>query len=209
MKKRTKRIIFGTLGFLSLTILGFMLYFYIGFSGNPIVGYQQQREIIRIYERMYTEDFVKISSSYDYKRDEYSFNVSSKSHPEIIFTTTLDEANQIDKYAQAQSIKYLNKVIDDSLGTDFDHLQYRVNVYEDNDSPGLMEHNPITRLNLNHYVVDFSWDTPLLDPLEVESLFAEMTERIAGHLDTPVGRLKIRVGVYDGKNYHNGEIDLN
>lgn len=209
MKKRTKRIIFGTLGFLSLTVLGFMLYFYIGFSGNPIVGYQQQREVIKIYERMHTEDFVKISSSYDYKRDEFSFNVSSKSQPEIIFTTTLDEANRIDKYAQAQSIKYLNKVINDSLGTDFNHLQYRVNVYEEYDSPGIMEHKTITRLSLNYYVIDISWDTSMLDPLEVESLFADMAHRISEHLDTPVGGLKLRVGVYDGKNYHLGEIDLN
>jgi len=209
MKKRTKRIIFGTLGFLSLTILGFMLYFYIGFSGNPIVGYQQQREIIRIYERMYTEDFVKISSSYDYKRDEYSFNVSSKSHPEIIFTTTLDEANRIDKYAQAQSINYLSRLVSDSLGTDFDQLQYRINVYEKYDSPSRMERDPTTRLRLNYYIVDITWDTATLIPSEVDLILEDMAKRIADHLNTPVGELKIHVGVYDGKNYHSEEMTLN
>lgn len=209
MKKQSKRILLGTLGLISIVIIAFVLYFYIGFSGNPFVGYQQQRAVIRIYENKYGEDFTKISSSYDYKRDEFSFRLSSKSHPEIIFETTLNEAERIDRYAQSRSIEYLKKVISDSLGNDFDHLQYRVNVYEEYASPGIMEQDPINRLSQNKYVVDFSWDTTLLDSKQVDVTFSKMAQRIADRLDTPVGGLKIRAGVWDSKDYYYVELDLN
>ena len=165
MKKRTRRIIFGIISLVVLAILVMVLYFYIAFSGNPIERFSQQRAIITDYEARYDEDFKIISSSYDYKRNEFSYTISSKNHPEIIFTTTLDEAGRIDKYAAA-------------------------------------------RLRQNQYIVDLSWDPPVVDPLQVDAILADMTLRISKRLDTAIGGLKLRAGVWDGKNYYTTEIDI-
>jgi len=137
MKKRTKRLV-GVIGFLLLTALAFVFYFYMTFSGNIIERFSQQRAIIKAYETSYDEDFKIVSSSYDYKRKEFSFRISSQSQPEIIFTSTLDEADRIDRYAAARCTVYLRKVISEAFGKDFDDLQYRVNIFEEYNSPGLL-----------------------------------------------------------------------
>ena len=208
MKKRSKRIIIGVIGFLLLTVLAFALYFYMTFSGNIIERFSQQRSIIKVYEARYDEDFKIVSSSYDYKRKEFSFRISSQSQPEIIFTSTLDEADRIDRYAAARCTDYLRKVISEAFGNDFDDLQYRVNIFEEYNSPGLLERDVTTRLSQNQYVVDLSWDPPVLDTLQVDTIFNDMTQRISARLDTSIGGLKIRAGVYDGKDYYITEVDL-
>ena len=208
MKKRSKRIIIGVIGFLLLTVLAFALYFYMTFSGNIIERFSQQRSIIKVYEARYDEDFKIVSSSYDYKRKEFSFRISSQSQPEIIFTSTLDEADRIDRYAAARCTVYLRKVISEAFGKDFDDLQYRVNIFEEYNSPGLLERDVTTRLSQNQYVVDLSWDPPVLDTLQVDTIFNDMTQRISARLDTSIGGLKIRAGVYDGKDYYITEVDL-
>lgn len=208
MKKRTKRIIIGVLGFLVLTVLAFTLYFYMAFSGNPIERFSQQRAIIKVYETRYDEDFKIVSSNYDYKRREFSFRISAKSQPEIVFTSTLDEADRIDRYAAARSIDYIRTVISEAFGKDFDDLEYRVNVFEEYNSPGILEPDVTTRLSQNYYVVDLSWDPPLLDSLQVDAIFKDMTQRISERLDTTIGGLKIRAGVYDGKDYYITEVEL-
>ena len=76
MKKRTRRIIFGIISLVVLAILVMVLYFYIAFSGNPIEQFSQQRAIITDYEARYDEDFKIISSSYDYKRNEFTYTIS-------------------------------------------------------------------------------------------------------------------------------------
>ena len=208
MKKRTRRIIFGIISLVVLAILVMVLYFYIAFSGNPIEQFSQQRAIITDYEARYDEDFKIISSSYDYKRNEFSYTISSKNHPEIIFTTTLDEAGRIDKYAAARCTDYLYKIVSEAFGKDFEDLQYRVNVSEKYDSPGILERDPTTRLSQNQYIVDLSWDPPVVDPLQVDAILADMTLRISKRLDTAIGGLKLRAGVWDGKNYYTTEIDI-
>ena len=160
MKKRTKRLV-GVIGFLLFTALAFVFYFYMTFSGNIIERFSQQRAIIKAYETRYDEDFEIVSSSYGYKRKEFSFRISSKSEPEIVFTSTLDEADSIDRYAAARSIDYFRKVISESLGNDFDDLQYKVNIFEEYNSPDLLERDMTTRLSQNQYVVDLSWDPPV------------------------------------------------
>lgn len=207
MKKRTKRLV-GVIGFLLFTALAFVFYFYMTFSGNIIERFSQQRAIIKAYETRYDEDFEIVSSSYGYKRKEFSFRISSQSQPEIIFTSTLDEADRIDRYAAARCIDYFRKVISESFGNDFDDLQYRVNIFEEYNSPDLLERDMTTRLSQNQYVVDLSWDPPAIDPLQVDAILADMTLRISERLDTAIGGLKLRVGVWDGKNYYTTEIDI-
>lgn len=208
MKKRTKRIIFGLLGLVVLTMLAFSVKFYIGFYGNPIERFSQQRAIIRVYETRYDEDFNIVSSSYDYKRNEFSFNISSKSHSEIVFTSTLDEADRIDRYAASLCTEYLYKMVSEALGKDFDNLQYRINISEDYQSPGLLEHDPTTRLRQNQYVIDLSWDPSVIDTLKVDAILADMKLRISERLDKEIGGLKLRAGVYDGKTYYSNEVDI-
>ena len=207
MKKRTKKIIFGVLSLVILAILAMVLYFYISFSGNPIERFNQQRALIKVYEISYNEDFKVVSSDYNYKRNEYSYSIYSKSNPEITFTTTLDEAGRIDKYAAARCTEYLYKIVSEALGKDFEDLQYRVNVSEEYDSPAILERDPMTRLSQNRYVVDLSWDPSVVDPLQVDAILADMTLRISKRLDTAIGGLKLRAGVWDGKNYYTTEID--
>lgn len=149
-----------------------------------------------------------ISSSYDYKNNEFSFGISQKSYPEIIFNSTIDELNNIDRNAAAQCTEYLYKIIFEALGNDFDNLQYSINIYEDFESPGILERDPKTHLSQNRFVVDLSQDSPVIDPLQVDTIFADMTLRISEHLDTAIGGLKLRAGVWDGKNYFHTEIDL-
>ena len=208
MKKKTKRIIFGIFSLVVLSILALALYFYISYSGNPIERFNQQRALIKVYEISYDEDFKVVSSDYNYKRNEFSYSISTKSNSEIIFTTTLDEAGRIDKYAAARCTDYLHKKIFEALGNDFDNLHFRVNIYEEYDSPGILERDPTTRLSQNQYVVDLSWDPPLIDPLQVDAILIDMVLRISNRMDTAIGVLKLRAGVWDGKNYYHTEIDL-
>lgn len=208
MKKRSKQIILGALGLLALLTLSVVLYFYIALSGNPIEGFLEQRQIIRFYEQKYNEDFNLLRSDYDYKRKEFTFSVASENQPEITFSTTLDETTRIDAYAAARCREYLYKVISDALGSDYDHLMYRVNVYEDYNSPGSLEPDLTKRLSQNQYTMDFSWDVTRLEPLQVDSVLKEMAWRISQRLEFSIGALRIRAGVYDGKDYYHADIKL-
>ena len=109
----------------------------------------------------------------------------------------------IDRYAAP-----LKRAAREVFGKDFDDLQYRVNIFEEYNSPGLLERDVTTRLSQNRYVVDLSWDPPVLDTLQVDTIFNDMTQRISARLDTSIGGLKIRAGVYDGKDYYITEVDL-
>lgn len=208
MKKKSTLVIFSVLGLIGLAVLAFMISFSFELSGNPLERFRQQREILQFYESRYDEDFKVIRSSYDYKRNEFSFRIASKNHPELFFTSTLDEAETIDKYAAARCIDYLHQIMSEALGDDFADLQHRINIHEKYEPSSKLERDLETRLNQNHYVVDISWDTPTLDPLQVDALFADMTQRISQRLDKPVGGLRIRAGVYDGKNYYHTDTDL-
>lgn len=208
MKQTMKRLIFCILALITVAVAAITVYFYVSMSGNPVDRFRQQRALIQVYETRYQEDFVVVSSRYDVKRKEFSYRLSSTNKPDIEFISTLAETRLIDRYAEAQCINYLYQIISEALGKDFDELNYRVNILEGYDSPGLLEPDRTIRLSQNQYVADISWDPPVLDALQVDAILADMTLRISAKLDTPIGGIRLRAGVFDGKNYYTPEIDL-
>jgi len=157
----------------------------------------------------YIEDFSVVRSDYDYKRSEFEFTLISKAHPDLEFRTTLNETTRVDKYAERQSKDFLYATIGNALGSDYDHLAYRVNVYEDLFSPGLLELDLNKRLSQNDYTIDFSWDAAAIDEGHVDQFLEEIAQKIAHKMTAPVGSLKLRVSVYDGTNYYFSEVILN
>jgi len=209
MKKRSKTIVLGILGLLALALLSFVINFYIALSGNPIHQWQERREIIKFFESRYNEDFSVVRTDYGYKRKEFEFTLISKAHPDLEFRTTLNETNRVDKYAERRSEDFLYATIGKALGSDYDHLAYHVNVYEDLFSTGLLEPDLNKRLSQNDYTVDLSWDAAAINEEDVDQILEEIAQKIAHRLTVPVGSLKLRVSVYDGTNYYFSEATLN
>ena len=202
MKLTTKRIGLGILGiFLSLALAA-SLYFYIAFSGNPIERWQAKAAVRTFYEDRYSEEFKVLRWDYDWKRHEFEFVLSPAGQPDMEFTATLEETSRIDNYGGARSREYFYTVIDEALGSEFDYLNYRVNVHESYDSPGSMETNLARRLSQNEYVIDFTWDTEKINEPEIDVVLESVAKRIAGRLDRPVDSLIIRASVYDGTNWY-------
>jgi len=209
MKKRGKTIVLGILGLLALVLLSFVINFYIALSGNPIHQWQERREIIKFFESRYNEDFSVVRTNYGYKRKEFEFTLISKLHPDLEFRTTLNETTRVDKYAERRSEDFLYATIGKALGSDYDHLTYHVNVYEDLFSQGLLEPDLNKRLSQNDYTIDFSWDATAIDEGQVDQILEEIAQKIAHKLTTPVGSMKLRVSVFDGTDYYFSEVVLN
>ena len=203
MKRPLKRIILSILGILAIQVLAFALYFYIALSGNPIEKWREQRAVLNFYESRYDEDFKVIAADYDYKRNEFEFRLTPKNHSDLEFDSTLDETSRIDQYGAARSKAFLYDILSKAFGSDFDNLEFRVNVYESYDSQGIQETDLYSRLGQNEYVVDISWDAPELEPTKIDASFNEMVHRISDKLVTPVGSLKIRASVYNGKDFYH------
>jgi hypothetical protein len=208
MKINYKRILIKLLFALVVSIAAFVLYFYVQLSGNPIEGWQEKRDVLKIYEDRYGEDFEVTDTSYDYKRGEFSFTMHPESEPVTSFRTTLDEAGMMDAYGSLRAENYIRNLIVESLGSEYEYLEYTFNVYEHYDSPGIMETDLKTRLGMNNYVVDFSWDVEKIDSDDIDAVFGDMVERISINLTDPVGSILIRVGVYDGKDYYHNQTEL-
>ena len=202
MKGTTKRIVLGILGlFLSLALAA-ALYFYLVFSGNPIERWQAKAAVRKFYEDRYPEEFKVLSWDYDWKRHEFEFVLSPAGQPALEFTATLEATSRLDNYGGARSREYFYTVIDEALGTEFEYLNYRVNVYESYDSPGRMETDLARRLSQNEYVLDFMWDTEKIKEAEIDAVLEAVAKRIEGRLDPPVGSLIIRASVYGGTNWY-------
>lgn len=202
MKGTTKRIVLGILGlFLSLALAA-ALYFYLVFSGNPIERWQAKAAVRKFYEDRYPEEFKVLYWDYDWKRHEFEFVLSPAGKPALEFTATSEATSRSDNYGGARSREYLYTVIDEALGTEFEYLNYRVNVYESYDSPGRMETDLARRLSENEYVLDFTWDTVKIKEAEIDAVLEAVAKRIEGRLDPPVGSLIIRASVYGGTNWY-------
>jgi len=176
---------------------------------HAIHQWQEQREIIKFFESRYDEDFSVVRTDYGYKRKEFEFTLISKTHPDLEFRTTLNETTRVDKYAERRSEDFLYATIGKALGSDYDHLAYHVNVYEDLLSTGLLEPDLNKRLSHNEYTIDFSWDVAAIDEENVDQILEEMAQKISHKLTVPVGSMKLRVSVYDGTNYYFSEVVLN
>lgn len=203
MKINYKRILIKLLLALIVSIAAFALYFYFQLSGNPIEGWQEKRAVLKIYEERYGEEFEVTDTSYDYKRGEFSFTMHPESEPVISFRTTLDETGRIDSYGSLRAENYIRDLVFESLGSEYEYLEYTCYVYEHYDSRGNMEADLMTRLGMNDYVVDFSWDVEKINSEEIDAAFGEIVEKISERLVDPIGSLTIRVGVFDGNDYYH------
>lgn len=131
-----------------------------------------------------------------------------KSDPESSFRTTLYETEQNDAYGELRSRTFLSDLVMEAIGSDYDYLDYSMNVFEEYDSPGLLEGDLNKRLAMNHYNIDFSWDVEKTDPVEIDPVFMDIVERIEEKVTFPVGVIVIRVGVFDGEDYHHNQVVL-
>ena len=95
-----------------------------------------------------------------------------------------------------------------AIGSEYDYPDYKMNVFEEYYSPGLLENDLDKRLALNHYKIDFSWDVEKTDPEEIDRVFMDIIERIEEKLTFPIGGIVIRVGVFDGEDYHHNHVVL-
>ncbi len=203
MKRNWKKILLIVLGVLAAIIISIVLYFYIALSGNPIEKWQERSAVVNLYEDRYNQDFKVERSSYDYKRGEFEFVLYPAEDPDITFRTSLDQTRYTDAYGEARSRRYLSNILSEALGSDFDYLDYHMNVYEEYLAEDAFETDLEKRIGMNSYVVDFSWDVEKIDTDEIDSVFQDITNRIENALDISVGEIKIRIGVYDGTDYYH------
>lgn len=202
MKKSWKKVVLVFLGVLLAIILSLVIYFYLALEGNPLVRWQERREVLGIFEEVYGQNFTVVSSSYDYKRGEFDFVLYSEENPSITFRTSLDQTMYKDAYGEARSRSFVCELVTEALGSDFDYLDYHMNVFEDYKAEDPFETDLIKRIEMNSYVADFSWDVRKVDAAKVDAILEELTERIEDGLGLLSMEIKVRVGVYDGREYY-------
>ncbi len=203
MNRNRKKILLIVLGVIAAIILSVVLYFYIALSGNPIEMWQKRSAVVNFYEDWYDQEFKVERSSYDYKRGEFDFVLYPEDDPSLTFRTTLYQTRYKDAYGEARSRSHLRNIISEALGTDFDYLDYRMNVYEEYLAEDAFETDLVKRIQMNSYVIDFSWDVDKIYSDEIDAIFEDIAERIENVLDISVGEIKIRIGVYDGTDYYH------
>lgn len=58
---------------------------------------------------------------------------------------------------------------------------------------------------MNDQRISISWDVDKINSDEIDDVFEDITNRIEYHFEIDVGELKLRVGVYDGTDFHHKE----
>lgn len=205
MKRNWKKWILAIIILIAVIFLSIVGYFYFALSGNPFIMWSQQRDVLKIYEERYQESFKITDSNYDYKRKEYEIELAPKDNLELTFETTVYDAEQIDKYGRLRAINYFREQISESLGLNYSDLEYTFNVFEDYESVGILETDLMTRLSLNKYTVDFSFDVTSIDEEELDALFQEIHGKILRSTELPLKQTTFRFGAYDGTNYYHAE----
>ncbi|WP_422485406.1 hypothetical protein [Gudongella sp. DL1XJH-153] len=203
MKRNRKKVLLIVLGVITAIILSIVLYFYIALSGNPIEMWQKRSAVVNLFEDRYNQEFKVERSSYDYKRGEFDFVLYPENDPSLTFRSSLDQARYEDAYGEARSRRYIRNIITESLGADFDYLDYRMSVYEEYLAEDAFETDLVRRIQMNSYVIDFSWDVEKIDSDGIDAVFEDIANRIENALDISVGEIKIRIGVYDGVDYYH------
>ena len=202
MRQNWKKILLAFLGVFAVIILSAVLYFHISFSGNPIEKWQERGAVLKHYEDRYDQEFKVEGSSYDYKRNEFTFILYPNENPSLTFRTTLDETNYLDAYSEARSTRKIKNIILEELNSDFDYLNYKMNVSEDSIDEGALEIDIEKRIKMNNYRINFSWDVDRIDSDEVDLIFENIINKIKTNFELEVGEVKLWVGVYDGKDFY-------
>lgn len=208
MKINYKKFLLIILAAIILLVGAFAAYFHVQLSGNPIDGWKEKRSVLSIYEDRYGEDFKVVDTSYSYKRHEFTFTMHPADDPELKFRTTLDEAGRKDAYGNLRAVVHITELVRDALGSDYDYLEYSLNIYEEYDSPGVLETDLSKRLAMSEYTIDFRWDVEVIESAEIEAIFNEMVNKIEYAIIDPFGSLTIRLSVYDGEDYYFSDIEF-
>ncbi|WP_409228817.1 hypothetical protein [Gudongella sp. SC589] len=202
MKMNWKKIVIFALGVLTAIVLFFGINLYLALEGSPFEKWQERREVVRIYEEAYGQEFVVEESNFDFKRNEFEFTLYPKDDPDITFRTSLNTMRYKDAYGEVRSRSYIHEMVSEALGSDFDYLGYTMNVFEDRNSSYVFEPDLQRRLAMNSYTVDFSWDVEKIDSNEIDPVFEDIVSRIDDAIDFDVEELKVRSSVYDGEDYY-------
>lgn len=208
MRKSNKRILLIFLGVLIIIMLSFALTFYFSFVGNPFVMWQQKQEVLKIYDSRYSEGFRVIDSHYDYKRGEYFYTLEPKGNPDFKFRTSVFESADHDVYAELRAESFIRNKVKNALDDYFNPHTTSLNVHEQYDTPGSTESDVFVRLSQKGYVLSVGTDVDLLDPEAIDTATVALGHAIDNLMDSPIGSLKLRVGAYDGTNYHFFEVDI-
>ena len=202
MKQNWKKILLAFLGVFAVIILSGVLYLHISFSGNPIEKWEERRAVLKIYEERYDQEFKVEGSSYDYKRNEFTFILYPEENPSMTFRSTIDETNNLDAYSEARSTTEIKNIILEALSSDFDYLNYKLHVSEDSIEEGAFEKDLEKRIKMNNYRINFSWDVDRIDSDEIDLIFEEIINKIKTNFELEVGEVKLWLGAYDGKDFY-------
>jgi len=197
-----KKILLFTLGVLTAIVLFFGINLYLALEGSPFEKWQERREVVRIYEEAYGKEFVVEESNFDYKRNEFEFTLYPEDDPDMTFRTSLNTMRYKDTYGEVRSRSHIHGMVTEALGSDFDYLDYTMNVFENHSPTDVFEPDLLKRLSMNSYTVDFSWDVEEIDSAEIDSVFEDIVARIEDALHVELGELKVRSSVYDGEDYY-------
>jgi len=203
-----KKIILFALGVLTAIVLYFGINLYLALEGSPFEKWQERREVVRIYEEAYGQEFVVKESNFDYKRNEFEFTLYSEDAPDMTFRTSLNTMAYKDVYGEVRSRSHIQGIVTEALGSDFDYLDFNMNVFEDHNPTEVFEPDLIKRLSINSYTVDFSWDVERIDSEEIDTVFDDIVTRIEDALHMELEDLKVRASVYDGEDYYFKEMVL-
>jgi hypothetical protein len=197
-----KKILLFVLGVLTAIVLFFYINLYLALEGSPFEKWQERKEVVRIYEEAYGQEFVVEESNFDYKRNEFEYTLYPEDNPAMTFRTSLNTMRYKDVYGEVRSRSHIHEIVSEALDSDFDYLGYTMNVFEDHNPTDVFEPNLMKRLSMNNYTVDFRWDVEEIDSAETDAVFEDIVARIEDALNVEIGKLKVRSSVYDGEDYY-------
>src|SRR5690554_2300428 len=141
-----KKIVLFALGVLTAIVLFFGLNLYLALEGSPFEKWQERREVVGIYEEAYGREFVVEESNFDYKRNEFEFTLYPEDDPDMTFRTTLNTMRYKDAYGEVRSRSHIHEIVSEALGSDFDYLDYTMNVFEEHNPTDVIEPNLLERI---------------------------------------------------------------
>ena len=202
MKINWKKIVIFALGVLTAIVLFFYINLYLALEGSPFEKWQERKEVVRIYEEAYGKEFMVEESNFDYKRNEFEYTLYPEDDPDMTFRTSLNTMRYKDVYGEVRSRSYIHEIVSETLGSDFDYLDYTMNVFEGPNPTDVFEPDLLKRLPKNSYTVDFSWDVDRVVSNEIDAVFEDIVARLDNAMDVELGELKVRASVYDGEDYY-------
>lgn len=189
----TKRIVLIIVSIILIILIGFLSYFYLALSGNPISRWSQNRTCVTYYEKTYGIDFTVYQSSYSYKRHAFEFKVGPTDRPEIFFSTSVDALDHDDGYGPRLVGYYIEKTAESLLTPQYGKLSLIINAFEQSDPLNKTETDPLKRLTQNSYSLFVRWEDSLITREKADAIVAEMSELMRSNLAGSTNHLDFHV----------------